>query len=120
MISKSAGSARTGAKASTAAAKKSGGPSLTDLVLDLLTKSGEPRSVREIETELAVADPQRSITKTQVVRNSLEALFAKGKAERSKQGSSVYYTARENDAASEAVGEVVAPEAAEEKVAAEV
>jgi predicted transcriptional regulator len=67
-------------------------PTLVDLVREHLTRTNEPLSAAEITTALGETHPQRSI-KTTVVRNTLENLVAKGRAERSRQGSAVFYTA---------------------------
>ncbi|MGP3953485.1 BlaI/MecI/CopY family transcriptional regulator [Streptomyces sp. 7N604] len=122
------------AKAPKAAAKKkSEGPPLRELILDLLAQHHQPRMVGEVVNELAEAHPERAAS-NQVVRNTLEALVAKNYVERERKQGSVFYTARENDAAAaetapetaseaaapEAAEEKAAPEAAEEKVAAEV
>ncbi|MFD8220700.1 hypothetical protein ACFV2U_45280 [Streptomyces sp. NPDC059697] len=76
------------AKASTAATK----PTLVDLIRGHLEKEGAPRSAAEITTALTQAHPDRSM-KTTVVRTTLEGLVAKSHAHRTKQGSSVFYTA---------------------------
>ncbi|MCL3998734.1 hypothetical protein [Streptomyces lavenduligriseus] len=80
------------APAATADKKAGTQPTLVDLVHEHLTGTNEPRSATEITAALSETHPQRSI-KTTVVRNTLENLVAKGRAERSKQGSAVYYTA---------------------------
>ncbi|MET7656031.1 MULTISPECIES: hypothetical protein [unclassified Streptomyces] len=69
-------------------------PTLVDLVRRHLTEQKEPRSAAEITTALGLAHPERTI-KTTVVRTTLEGLVAKTQAQRSKQGSSVFYTATE-------------------------
>ncbi|MFD4630293.1 hypothetical protein ACFVYR_20920 [Streptomyces sp. NPDC058284] len=71
-------------------AARSGGPTLVELVRDHLDQHSEPRSAAEITSALTKAYPERSI-KTTVVRTTLEGLVAKGLAQRSKQGSSVFY-----------------------------
>ena len=92
------------------AAKKHGGPTLRDLVLDLLTRHHEPRMVSEVAQELTQAHPDRPAPSTQVVRNTLEALVAKSAVERERRQGSVFYTARTTgptpDAATEAAAEV--------------
>ncbi|MGB8942304.1 MAG: hypothetical protein WCD21_18985 [Streptomyces sp.] len=79
-----------------AAAKKSAepttGPTLVELIDSHLSKQSEPRSAAEITTALAQDRPDRTI-KTTVVRTTVEGLVAKGRAQRTKQGSSVFYTA---------------------------
>ncbi|WSP86616.1 hypothetical protein OG289_00720 [Streptomyces sp. NBC_01235] len=67
-------------------------PTLVDLVRRHLSEQKEPRSAAEIATSLGQAHPERSI-KTTVVRTTLEGLVAKTQAQRTKQGTSVFYTA---------------------------
>ncbi|MFF1696321.1 hypothetical protein ACFVXC_22305 [Streptomyces sp. NPDC058257] len=78
-----------------AAAKKAtaptAGPSLVELIHDHLGRQSEPRSAAEITTALTQARPERTI-KTTVVRTTVEGLVAKGRAHRTKQGSSVFYS----------------------------
>ncbi|MGW6523994.1 hypothetical protein [Streptomyces sp. NPDC054962] len=66
-------------------------PTLVDLIRSHLTEQSEPRSAAEIAATLGKAHPDRSV-KTTVVRTTLEGLVAKSQAQRSKQGSSVFYT----------------------------
>ncbi|MCT9088777.1 hypothetical protein N4G70_07825 [Streptomyces sp. ASQP_92] len=75
-----------------AKAKASSAPTLRDLVADHLARSGEPRSAAEITAALTEAHSERTIAGT-VVRNTLENLVAKGQAQRTRQGRSVFYTA---------------------------
>ncbi|MFK0025648.1 BlaI/MecI/CopY family transcriptional regulator [Streptomyces sp. NPDC090798] len=77
------------AKATTA---KATGPTLVELIRRHLADQSEPRSAAEIATSLDQAHPDRTI-KTTVVRTTLENLVAKSHAQRTKQGTSVYYTA---------------------------
>ncbi|MFE1295884.1 hypothetical protein [Streptomyces sp. NPDC058731] len=114
---KAAGAARGGAKKKQAAAKKStartspaagGAPKLVELVRQHLTEQKEPRSAAEVAEALGQAHPQRSF-KTTVVRTTLESLVARNHAQRTKQGSSVFYTAPE--ASQEANGSQAAPAA---------
>ncbi|MFF2654194.1 hypothetical protein [Streptomyces sp. NPDC058045] len=99
--------AKTGtAKAATKSAAKSpkggarsgrrsaagGGPTLREVIGAMLAGYSEPRSAAEVTQELAAAHPERKAGAT-VVRNTLEALVAKGHAHRSKQQKSVFYTA---------------------------
>jgi hypothetical protein len=79
----------------------SGKPTLRDLVLGHLTGHGEPRLAAEVATALGQAHPDRKI-QTTVVRNTLEALVAKGHALRSRQQKSVYYTSAANASATAA------------------
>ncbi|MFJ3804293.1 hypothetical protein ACIPSJ_49460 [Streptomyces sp. NPDC090088] len=65
-------------------------PTLVELVRSHLAEQSEPRSAAEITTALGQAHPERGI-KTTVVRTTLEGLVAKTLAQRSKQGSSVFY-----------------------------
>ncbi|MEU6657118.1 hypothetical protein ABZ904_49555 [Streptomyces sp. NPDC046900] len=67
-------------------------PTLVELVRSHLTEQSDPRSAADVATALDTAHPERGI-KTTVVRTTLENLVAKNKAQRTKQGSSVYYTA---------------------------
>ncbi|MGW2936977.1 hypothetical protein ACWDA7_35180 [Streptomyces sp. NPDC001156] len=67
-------------------------PTLVELVRRHLTKQSEPRSAADVTTALDTAHPERGV-KTTVVRTTLEGLVAKNQAQRTKQGSSVYYTA---------------------------
>ncbi|MFJ8552955.1 hypothetical protein [Streptomyces sp. NPDC093676] len=89
------------AKAAPKAAAKSAGkaetakaalPTLVELIRRHLSEQSEPRSAAEVTTALDQAHPERGI-KTTVVRTTLENLVARTQAHRSKQGSSVYYTA---------------------------
>ncbi|MFI7320401.1 BlaI/MecI/CopY family transcriptional regulator [Streptomyces venezuelae] len=77
---------KTGPKAASKA-----GPTLVELIANHLGQQKEPRSAAEIATALAQALPDRAI-KTTVVRTTVENLVAKGRVQRSKQGSSVFYT----------------------------
>ncbi|WP_328535400.1 hypothetical protein [Streptomyces sp. NBC_00344] len=85
-------SAKTSSKSSTTHASRNGAPTLRDLVSDQLAQQKEPRSASEVTTALTQAHPQRKVGAT-VVRNTLEALVAKGQALRSKQQNSVFYSA---------------------------
>ncbi|UUU19312.1 hypothetical protein [Streptomyces sp. DSM 40750] len=75
-----------------AEAPKSAQPTLIELIRRHLTEQSEPRSAAEVATALTQAHPDRRI-QTNVVRTTLEALVAKSNAQRTRQGSSVYYTA---------------------------
>ncbi|MGW5419758.1 hypothetical protein [Streptomyces sp. NPDC003943] len=70
---------------------KSRQPLLGDLLLELLGKYDEPRLAKELRDELLTKHPDRNPT-PQVVRNTLEALVAKGRIRRHKQQRSVLYT----------------------------
>ncbi|MEU6654022.1 hypothetical protein ABZ904_32460 [Streptomyces sp. NPDC046900] len=67
-------------------------PTLVELIRSHLTEQSDPRSAAEVATALDTAHPERGIKAT-VVRTTLEGLVAKNQAQRTKQGSSVYYTA---------------------------
>lgn len=73
---------------------KSRQPLLGDLFLDLLRAHNEPRLAKELREELMREHPERTQT-PQVVRNTLEALVAKGRIQRHKQQRSVLYSIAE-------------------------
>ncbi|MFF8882105.1 hypothetical protein [Streptomyces flaveolus] len=75
-----------------ATGEKSAAPTLVELVRRHLTAQSEPRSAAEVSAALTKDHPERPV-QTTVVRNTLESLVAKHQAQRTKQGSSVYYTA---------------------------
>ncbi|MBT3164883.1 hypothetical protein HTV80_17460 [Streptomyces sp. Vc74B-19] len=81
------------AKATPAGARPAKGdaPKLVDLVRRHLGEQKEPRSAAEVAAALGEAHPGRGI-KTTVVRSTLEGLVARNQAQRTKQGSSVFYT----------------------------
>ncbi|GAA2523584.1 hypothetical protein [Streptomyces longisporus] len=93
--------------AKTATGGKTAQPTLVELIRRHLAEQGEPRSAAEIAASLDKAHPERDI-KTKVVRVTLEGLVAKNRAERTKQGTSVYYTAPDapGPAAAAETGEV--------------
>ncbi|KND38818.1 hypothetical protein [Streptomyces stelliscabiei] len=74
-----------------ATAAKAAQTTLVELIRRHLADQSEPRSAAEIATALGQAHPDRAI-KTTVVRTTVEGLVAKSHAQRTKQGSSVYYT----------------------------
>lgn len=74
-----------------APAAESAPSTLVDLVRDHLKSQGEPCSAAEVTTALAQQHPERGI-KTTVVRTTLEGLVAKNQTQRTKQGTSVFYT----------------------------
>ncbi|MFJ9753144.1 hypothetical protein [Streptomyces chartreusis] len=80
---------------------KAAHPTLVELVSRYLIEQGEPRSAAEVATMLSQAHPDRGI-KTTVVRTTLENLVAKNRAQRVKQGSSVFYTAPDGQKATAA------------------
>ncbi|MEU6324912.1 hypothetical protein [Streptomyces sp. NPDC047009] len=86
-------SKKPAAKASSANASMTATkPTLVDLIRSHLEQRSEPRSAAGISSTLTQAHPDRSI-KTTVVRTTLEGLVAQSHAHRTKQGSSVSYTA---------------------------
>ncbi|MFI6564358.1 BlaI/MecI/CopY family transcriptional regulator [Streptomyces sp. NPDC050534] len=89
-------SRKSAAKKTRPATETSARPTLVDLVRGHLAEEGEPRSTAEITAALNETQPGRTIKKT-VVRTTVEGLVAKGLVQRSKQGSSVYYTTPEAD-----------------------
>ncbi|MFI9765145.1 hypothetical protein ACIHFB_45370 [Streptomyces sp. NPDC051963] len=66
-------------------------PTLVSLVRHYLGEQSEPRSAAEIATALGQTHPDRNV-KTTVVRTTIEGLVARNQAQRTKQGSSVFYT----------------------------
>jgi hypothetical protein len=64
---------------------------LVDLVYGHLATQSEPRSAAEVSTDIAGAHPDRRVKAT-VVRSTLEALVAQGRARRTKRGRSVFYS----------------------------
>ncbi|MGY4907396.1 hypothetical protein [Streptomyces sp. 900116325] len=81
------------AKASSAKAPKTDTkPTLVNLIRSHLEQQSEPRSATEVSAALTQDHPDRGV-KTTVVRTTLEGLVAKSQAQRTKQGSSVFYTA---------------------------
>lgn len=98
------------AKASSAQAPKTDTkPTLVNLIRSHLEQQSEPRSATEVSAALTQDHPDRGV-KTTVVRTTLEGLVAKSQAQRTKQGSSVFYTAT-------AASESAAAEPQQEKVA---
>jgi cell division septum initiation protein DivIVA len=78
-------------KAAAKASPTRSGPTLVDLVREHLAEQKEPRSAAEISTALGRQHPERTIKAT-VVRTTLEGLVARNQAQRTKQGTSVFYT----------------------------
>ncbi|MFE2103626.1 BlaI/MecI/CopY family transcriptional regulator [Streptomyces sp. NPDC059468] len=100
-----------------AAAKKtaagSGEPTLGDLLLSILAKQpSEPRTAGEVAGALEQAFPERA-RDINTVRNTLERLVAKSRVERTKQGSTVYYTAVQQAGAAAQKADTTASAAAE-------
>ncbi|MER5689507.1 hypothetical protein [Streptomyces sp. NPDC002205] len=90
---KATASKKSAAKAPSAKAPKTDTkPTLVSLIRGHLEQQSEPRSATEISAALTKANPDRGV-KTTVVRTTLEGLVAKSQAQRTKQGSSVLYTA---------------------------
>ncbi|MFF8381246.1 hypothetical protein ACF07V_34575 [Streptomyces sp. NPDC015661] len=83
--------ASSGGAAKAAAKGKSHQPLLGDLLSGLLAGHKEPCLAKELRDELLAKYPDRNPT-PQVVRNTLEALVAKGRIRRHKQERSVMYT----------------------------
>ncbi|WP_393096844.1 hypothetical protein [Streptomyces sp. LN325] len=88
----SSAGAKAAAKTPAPAPAAAGKPTLVELIHDHLSGQSEPRSAAEITSTLSETHPERGIKAT-VVRTTVEGLVAKGRAQRSKQGTSVYYTA---------------------------
>jgi hypothetical protein len=88
---KSPASAYAPAKSRKPAAAPADRPTLVDLVREHLAEQSEPRSAAEIASTLGRAHTDRAVKPT-VVRTTLEALVAKGQAQRTRQGRSVFYT----------------------------
>ncbi|MFD4613769.1 hypothetical protein ACFWOT_38085 [Streptomyces sp. NPDC058440] len=84
----------TGRTARSGAKGKPRQPLLGDLLIDLLGVHDEPRLAKEVWKEFLGRYPDRTPT-PQVVRNTLEALVAKGRVRRHKQQQSVMYTLAE-------------------------
>ncbi|MYV45803.1 hypothetical protein [Streptomyces sp. SID2888] len=88
---KKPGTRTTGKGAVKDAPAKGGLPTLVELVRGHLTEQREPRSAAEVATALGQAHPERNVKAT-VVRTTLEGLVARNQAQRTKQGTSVFYT----------------------------
>ncbi|MFK8908476.1 hypothetical protein [Streptomyces sp. YS-3] len=86
------------AKTASRGKAETSGPTLREVVLGLFAGHQEPRTVADILTELTTAHPDRN-TSPQVVRNTLEALVAKGELERERKQGSVFYTAPDKSTA---------------------
>ncbi|MET7695805.1 hypothetical protein ABZT06_49480 [Streptomyces sp. NPDC005483] len=92
---------RTGKKTAVeASTTPTASPTLVDLVREHLTGLSEPRSAAEIAAALDQLHPERTV-KTTVVRTTLEGLVAKNRAQRTKQGKSVYYTIPDTSASTD-------------------
>ncbi len=117
-VSKTAATAKPAAAKSTASktgaqsgAAESGPakPTLVELIREHLGRQSEPRSSAEVATALAEAHPEREI-KPKVVRTTVEGLVAKGQVQRTKQGSSVFYTTSKATPAETSAEQDTAPE----------
>jgi hypothetical protein len=86
------------------AAKKAAGPTLGELIRGVLAEQKEPRSAAEVAAALGEAHADRPV-KTTVVRNTLENLVARNQVQRTKQGTSVFYTVSEAAQAAAATDE---------------
>jgi hypothetical protein len=99
-----------------AVAKKAGlqtaQPTLVELVRRHLADQQEPRSAAEVAEALEKAHPDRAI-QTKVVRTTLENLVARNSAQRTKQGSSVFYTLPNGSEPTAATVKEPQPDAAE-------
>ncbi|CAM5630423.1 hypothetical protein GCM10010261_23910 [Streptomyces pilosus] len=83
---------RAGGPSAKAKEGRADGPKLVELVRAHLEGQSEPRSAAEVAGALGEAHPGRAF-RTTVVRNTLEGLVARNRAQRTKQGTSVFYTA---------------------------
>ncbi|MEV7222092.1 hypothetical protein AB0N98_19690 [Streptomyces sp. NPDC093681] len=93
-VTKSTAKQAPKAAGKSAAQKAPGRPTLVELVREHLAGQREPRSAAEVTAALGEAHSGRAV-KTTVVRTTLEGLVAKNQAQRTKQGTSVYYSATE-------------------------
>lgn len=85
-------SKKASAAKSAAPTPTSSQPTLVELVHDHLAQHHEPRSAAEVAASLGQAHPDRGV-KITVVRGTLEGLVAKNRIQRTRQGSSVFYSA---------------------------
>lgn len=84
-------------------------PVLGDLLLQMLSSYEQPRLAKELRDELLEKHPDRTPT-PQVVRNTLEALVAKGSVRRHRQQRSVMYSLVQS---AQRAGQTAVPKAAE-------
>lgn len=82
---------KSGKSTAPAAKETSRQPLLGDIFMGLLGEHDEPLLAKELRDELEQKHPERTPT-PQVVRNTLEALVAKGRIQRHKQKRSVMYS----------------------------
>ncbi|MFI9251976.1 hypothetical protein [Streptomyces sp. NPDC053069] len=94
------------------AAAQAAQPTLVELVRRHLADQQEPRSAAEVTEALEKAHPDRSI-QTKVIRTTLENLVARNSAQRTKQGSSVFYTLPTGSEPAAANAEEPQPDAAQ-------
>ncbi|MER6566117.1 hypothetical protein ABT288_07965 [Streptomyces sp. NPDC001093] len=87
-------------------------PTLVELVRRHLAEQQEPRSAAEVTEALDKAHPDREI-QTKVIRTTLENLVARNNAQRTKQGSSVFYTLATASESAAANSKEARPDAAE-------
>ncbi|MFG2712057.1 hypothetical protein ACGFX2_16090 [Streptomyces goshikiensis] len=85
----------TAKKAATSGEKQA---PLTELIHQHLSGQKEPKTAGEITQALAAAHPERLLNGN-LVRTTTERLVARALVERSKQGSTVYYTAVQSNSA---------------------
>jgi hypothetical protein len=97
-------SRKTAARRSTTAPTAAKGPTLGELIRDHLAQQAEPRSAAEVTAALTQAHPGRN-AKAKVVRMALEGLVAKGHAHRTKQNTSVFYSAADAPASDPAASD---------------
>ncbi len=90
---------------------KTAQPTLVDLIHQHVAEQSEPRSAAEIAEVLRQAHTERTID-TKVVRTTLENLVSKSRIQRTKQGSSVFYTAASAPEPTAASKDEVQPETA--------
>lgn len=86
-------------------AKSDTGPAMTTLVFEYLTQQSEPRTNAEITKALTDTQKNRKVNGN-AVRTASETLVARSKAERTKQGSTVFYSAITHDRAEEPAREL--------------
>lgn len=86
-------------------AKSDTGPAMTTLVFEYLTQQSEPRTNAEITKALTDTQKNRKVNGN-AVRTASETLVARSKAERTKQGSTVFYSAITHDRTEEPAREL--------------
>ncbi|MHB9756387.1 hypothetical protein ACYBSK_18575 [Streptomyces sp. BYX5S] len=111
---KAAKAAKSPAPATAAKKPKPQGGTLVELIVSQLGAETSPRSAAEITSTLQKKHPKREFN-IKVVRNTLEALVAKARAERTRQKRSVFYVASSGAAAP--AKEAAATKAGEDKAA---